>query len=73
MKIMNQGLTMIIEQPGCVWVEQHPSNNHGIVASNSKRAPELGTYPTFERAREVLAELFEYQRNGKCSFYMPRE
>lgn len=73
MKIMNQGRTMIIEQPSCVWVETDPPDNHGIVASNSKRAPQLGRYPTFERAREVLAELFEYQRNGRINFYMPQQ
>lgn len=73
MKIMVQDRTMIVEQPRCIWVEQLPSSDTGIVASNSKRVPVLGTYPTFERAKEVLGEVFEHQRNGRYNFYMPQE
>jgi len=73
MKIMLQDRTMIIEQPRCVWVEHLPSGNQGIVASNSKRAPVLGTYQTPDRAKEVLREVFECQRNGRYNFYMPQE
>lgn len=73
MKIMVQDRTMIIEQPRCVWVEQLPFSDKSVVASNLKRAPVLGTYPTLDRAMEVLGEVFEYQRNGKYNFYMPQE
>ena len=73
MKIMVQDRTMIIEQPRCVWAEVMPFGDKGIVASNSKRAPVLGTYPTFDRAKEVLKEVFECQRNGRYNFYMPQE
>lgn len=73
MKIMLQDRTMIVEQPRCVWVEQVPFSDKGIVASNSKRAPILGTYPSMNRAKEVLKEVFEYQRNGRYNFYMPQE
>lgn len=71
MRIMTQDRTMVIEQPRCVWVEQHPSGSQGVVASNLRRAPILGVYPTPDRAKEVLRDLFESQRNGKCNFYMP--
>ena len=74
MKIMIQDRTMIVEQPRCVWVEQEvPFSEEGIVASNLKRAPILGKYPSVDRAKEVLAEIFEYQRNGRYNFYMPQE
>lgn len=73
MKIMIQDRTVIVEQPRCVWVEQLPFSGQGIVASNSKRVPVLGTYPSMDRAKEVLKEVFEYQRNGRYNFYMPRE
>ncbi len=73
MKIMVQDQTIIIEQPRCVWVEQIPSSNEGIVASNSRSVPVLGKYATIDRAKEVLKEVFEYQRNGRCNFYMPQE
>ena len=73
MKIMVQDRTMIVEQPRCVWVEQHPSSSQGMVASNLRRAPILGTYETADRAIEVLQELFETQRNGKCNYYMPKD
>lgn len=73
MKIMLQDRTMIVEQPRCVWVEQVPFSDKGIVASNSKRAPVLATYPTLDRAKEVLKEVFECQRNGRYNFYMPQE
>ena len=73
MKIMIQDRTMIIEQPRCIWAENYPFSDKGIVASNSKRAPILGIYSTPDRAKEVLNEVFEYQRNGKYNFYMPQE
>lgn len=73
MKIMVQDRKMIIEQPRCVWVEGMPFGDKSIVASDSKRAPVLGTYSTLDRAKEVLKEVFEYQRNGRYSFYMPQE
>ena len=73
MKIMVQDRTMIVEQPRCIWVEQLPSSEKGIVASNSKRVPVLGTYPTLGRAKEVLGEVFEYRRNGRYNFFMPQE
>ncbi len=73
MKIMVQDRTMIVEQPRCVWAEQVPFSDNGVVASNSKRAPVLGTYPSMDRAKEVLGEVFEHQRNGRRNFYMPQE
>lgn len=73
MKIMVQDRTVIVEQPRCVWVEQIPFGDEGIVASNSRRVPVLGKYATIGRAKEVLKEVFECQRNGRYNFYMPQE
>ena len=73
MKIMIQDRTMIIEQPRCVWVEPRAEPEGGVLASNVRRASVLGVYPTMERAIEVLNEIFDFQRRGKCNFYMPQE
>lgn len=73
MKIMIQNRTMIIEQPRCIWVEPGTEPEGGVIASNVRRAPVLGEYPTRKRAMEVLNEIFEYQRRGKCNYYMPQE
>lgn len=71
MKIMAQNRTMIVEQPRCLWVEPRGEPAGGVIASNVRRAPVLGVYPTVERAIEVLNEIFEYQRHGKVNYYMP--
>ena len=74
MKIMTQNRTMIIEQPRCVWVEPRAEpGSGGVNASNVRRAPVLGVYPTMERAVEVLSEIFDFQRHGKINYYMPQE
>ena len=71
MKIMIQDRTMIVEQPRCLWVEPRGEPEGGVIASNVRRAPVLGVYPTVGRAMEVLNEIFEYQRHGKINYYMP--
>ena len=71
MKSMIQDRTMIMEQPRCLWVEPRAEPEGGVIASNVRRAPILGEYPTKERALEVLNEIFEYQRHGKVNYYMP--
>lgn len=71
MKIMIQDRTMIVEQPRCIWVEPRVDLEGGVIASNVRRVPVLGEYPTKERALEVLKEIFEHQRRGKCNYYMP--
>ena len=73
MKIMVRNRTMIIEQPRCVWVELRAEPEGGVIASNVRRAPILGVYPTMERAVEVLNEIFDFQRRGKINYYMPQE
>ena len=73
MKIMVQNRTMIIEQPRCVWVEPRAEPDGGVIASNLRRAPVLGEYPTMERGVEVLNEIFDFQRRGKCNYYMPEK
>ena len=73
MKIMVQNRTMIVEQPRCVWVEPRAEPEGSVIASNVRRAPVLGIYPTMERAIEVLNEIFDFQRRGKVNYYMPQE
>jgi len=74
MKIMTQNRKMIVEQPRCVWVElREEPEGGGVIASNVRRAPVLGVYPTTERAVEVLNEIFDFQRRGKINYYMPVE
>lgn len=73
MKIMLQNRTMIIEQPRCVWVEPRAEPVGGVIASNVRRAPVLGVYPTMERAVDVLNEIFDYQRRGNVNYCMPQE
>lgn len=73
MKIMTQNRTMIIEQPRCIWVEPRAEPEGGVIASNVRRAPVLGIYPTMERAIEVLNEIFDFPRCGKCNYYMPEK
>ena len=73
MKIMIQDRTMIIEQPRCLWIEPRAEPMGCVIASNVRRAPILGEYSTKERALEVLDEIFDFQRRGKCNYYMPQE
>ena len=73
MKIMIQDRTMIIEQPRCLWVEPRYEPEGSVIVSNARRAPILGEYPTRERALEVLNEIFDFQRRGKCNYYMPQK
>ena len=40
-------------QPRCVWVELRAEPEGGVIASNVRRAPILGVYPTMERAVDV--------------------
>ena len=77
MKIMTQDRSAIIEQPRQVWVVpisgNNPDHQMGHIICNAYRYPTLGEYTTVERAREVLAEIFEAQRRGKVNYYMPKE
>lgn len=73
MKIMVQNRRMIVEQLRCVWVQPRAEPEGGVIASNVRRAPVLGIYPTMERAIEVLNEIFDFQRRGKVNYYMPQE
>lgn len=73
MKIMIQNRTMIIEQPRCIWAEPRAESEGGVIASNVRRAPVLGEYPTVDRAVEVLNEIFDYQRRGKVNYCMPEK
>ena len=77
MKIMTQNRNEIVEYPRQVWVTpisgNDPDNPKGYIICNALRYPTLGEYPTVERAKQVLAEIFEAQRRGECSYYMPKE
>lgn len=68
MKIWIQNRNMITEQPRCIWI-----TSDGKVESNNRRVPVLGAYKDEARAGQVLAEIFEFQRNGKCNYIMPQE
>lgn len=72
MKIMLQNRQMIIEQPRCLFIEPQ-ADGSVAVASNARAAPALGTYPSMDRAKEVLNEIFQFQRNGKYNYYMPEQ
>ncbi len=43
-----------------------------IVSSNSVRRY-IGEYSSEDRAKEVLFEIFDYYRNGKNSYIVPKE
>lgn len=76
MKIMVQNRSMILEQPRQVWVSQKAADDgekNGIVMSNVRCAPVLGEYKSVNRAKEVLSEMFEFQRIGKHNYYMPKD
>lgn len=71
MKIMIQDRTMIVEQPRCIWAEPRAEEEGGVIASNVRRAPVLGSYSSVERAMKVLNEIFDFQRQGRVNYCMP--
>lgn len=77
MKIMTQARDGIIDYPKQMWAVQafrdDPDRFVGYILCNSHPNPMLGEYPTVERAKEVLTEIFEAQRRGAGSYYMPKE
>ena len=77
MKIMTQARDGIIDYPKKMWMVQvfrdDPDRFVGYILCNSHPNPTLGEYPTVERAKEVLMEIFEAQRRGAGSYYMPKE
>ena len=77
MKIMTQARDGIIDYPKQMWAVQafrdDPDRFVGYILCNSHPNPTLGEYPTVERAKEVLMEIFEAQRRRECSYYMTKE
>ena len=77
MKIMTQARDGIIDYPKQMWAVQtfrdDPDRFVGYILCNSHPNPTLGEYPTVERAKEVLTEIFEAQRRRECSYYMTKE
>lgn len=74
MKIMTQARDGIIDYPKQMWAVQafrdDPDRFVGYILCNSHPNPTLGEYPTVERAKEVLTEIFEAQRRRECSYYI---
>lgn len=83
MKIMIQDRTMIVEQPKQVYVTSNIgqskdengnfNKNSGLIMSNNQRCLVMAEYHSVDRAMEVLKEIFEYQRRGKRTYYMPQK
>lgn len=77
MKIITQNRNEIVEYPRQVWVTpvsgNDTNNPNGCIMCNAFRYPALGEYKTIERAKEVLTEIFEAQRRGESSYYMPEK
>ena len=77
MKIMTQARDGIIDYPKQMWMvkafRDDPDRFVGYIMCDSHLNHALGEYPTVERAKEVLTEIFEAQRRGAGSYYMPKE
>ncbi|MBQ8804165.1 MAG: hypothetical protein IJZ53_11060 [Tyzzerella sp.] len=73
MKIYTQDRRTMVELPREVWAAQVGPDNKGLVAATSYIAPQMGYYDTFDRAKEVVKEIFDYHRNGKNSYIMPEQ
>lgn len=70
MKLYTQDRERIIEMPREIWVTTY-SGRSGIFSTSLE--PQLAEYKTEGRAKVVLAELFDYYRNGKNSYALPKE
>lgn len=65
-----QDRTYIAELGRDSWVTNNGYNGFQIVHS-AYTHPCLGSYPTEERALEVLGDIFEHYKNGKAAYVMP--
>lgn len=72
MKIYTQDRKAIIELPREVWATEN-GDMGALVVGTSYIAPQFGCYATFDRAKEVVKEIFDYHRNGKNSYIMPEQ
>lgn len=70
MKLYTQDRERIIEMPREIWVTTY-SEKSGIFSTSLH--PQLAEYDAEERAKEVLAEIFKYYRNGENSYILPKE
>lgn len=73
MKIMIQNRGMIMTMPRNIWIAIEGESQNGIVLCGSNRAPVLGLYESADRAKEILAEIFEFERCGKANYIMPEK
>ena len=71
MKLYIQDRDAVIELPKDLWVVDVCSR--GLIVSSNPVRPYIGEYPSVGRAREVLQEIFDYHRNGKNSYILPKE
>lgn len=71
MKLYIQNRDAVVELPRDLWVADVCSR--GLIVSSNPVKPYIGEYSSVERAREVLREIFEYHRNGKNSYVLPKE
>lgn len=71
MKIYTQDRKAIIELPREVWAAEN--GDKALVVCTSYISPHIGKYDRFDRAKEVVKEIFDYYRNGKNSYIMPEQ
>lgn len=73
MKIMIQNRSVIMEMPRNIWVATEGEYCNGLILCGSSRAPVIGLFENAARAKEVLNEIFEFQRNGKMTYLVPEK
>lgn len=73
MKIFTQDRMHIFNFCGDVWVVDIVNEGALIIAEKACGDPYIGRYKDIDRATEVLNEIFQYYRNGKKSYIMPKE
>ena len=73
MKIFTQDRMHIFNFSGDVWTVGNGEKGALIIAEKACGDPYIGRYKDIERATEVLNEIFQYYRNGKKSYIMPKK
>ncbi|SEV81627.1 hypothetical protein [[Clostridium] fimetarium] len=72
MKILMQDGSAIVTIRRDCWAVLNGKDNYSIIRNGSDEfLPYLGSYPTEERAREVLNEIFQLISDGKSTYEMP--
>ena len=73
MKIMVQNRSVIMDMPRNIWVATEGKNCNGLILCGSSRNPVIGLFENATRAKEVLNEIFEFQRNGTLTYLVPEK